>query len=80
MKKIYTIIITILCVLQASAQNVIGEEKYNDYRLPQLYLIRVLLRKKSPFRLSQPDALRCDFELQEKHFCQTFPPAELEFV
>ena len=33
MKKIYTIIITILCVLQASAQNVIGEEKYNDYRL-----------------------------------------------
>ena len=33
MKKIYTIIITALCVLQASAQNVIGEEKYNDYRL-----------------------------------------------
>lgn len=33
MKKIYTIIITILCVLQAYAQNVIGEEKYNDYRL-----------------------------------------------
>ena len=33
MKKTYTIIITFLCVLQASAQNVIGEEKYNDYRL-----------------------------------------------
>ena len=33
MKKTYTIIITVLCVLQASAQNVIGEEKYNDYRL-----------------------------------------------
>ena len=33
MKKTYTIIITVLCVLQASAQNVIGEEKYYDYRL-----------------------------------------------
>jgi len=33
MKKTYTIIITFLCVLQAYAQNVIGEEKYNDYRL-----------------------------------------------
>ena len=32
MKKIYTIIITILCVLQASAQDVIGEEEYKDYR------------------------------------------------
>ena len=33
MKKKYAILISVLCVLQASAQNVIGEEKYNDYRL-----------------------------------------------
>ena len=32
MKKIYTIIITFLCVLQAYAQNVIGEETYKNYR------------------------------------------------
>lgn len=33
MKRCYSFIITILCVLQASAQNVIGEETYEDYRL-----------------------------------------------
>jgi hypothetical protein len=32
MKKTYTIIITFLCVLQAYAQNVIGEETYKNYR------------------------------------------------
>ena len=32
MKICYSIIITILCVLQASAQNVIGEETYKNYR------------------------------------------------
>ena len=31
MKKTYTIIITFLCVLQAYAQNVIGEETYKNY-------------------------------------------------